>query len=47
MLLTYDDGFSFPDLGIGGDGTAVVLSWQDIEIARGTDVFASVGEQGY
>ena len=40
MTLTYDGGFSFPWVGGSSDGTAIVLSWRDREIARNTDVFA-------
>ncbi len=51
LQLAYDGGLSFPWVDGGGDGTAIVLSWRDLEIARGTDVFAPVievtGQTGY
>jgi len=42
MQLCYDGSFVFPGTeGGGGTGTAVMVSWQDLEIARGADLFAT------
>ena len=51
IILTYDGGLVFPSVNGGGDGTAIVLSWRDLEIARNADVFAAAqeaaGQGGY
>ncbi len=47
MMLTYNGGLMFPWVPGGGDGTAIVLSWRDRQIARGTDVFAPVAHDSY
>ena len=44
MRMTYDGGFSFPSIDGDGDGTAIVLSWRDRDIARDSGVFAAVGQ---
>ena len=48
LQLCYDGGLTFPDLSGGGTGVASMVSWQDMEIARGTGVFATRTEaNGY
>ena len=42
MMLTYNGGLKFPWVDGIPDGTAIVLSWRDREIARDTGVFARV-----
>ncbi len=44
MMLTYNGGLTFPWVDGGGDGTAIMLSWRDRDIARNTGVFSPEGQ---
>ncbi len=42
IMMTYNGGLSFPWVPGNSDGTAIILSWRDREIARNTGVFNPV-----
>jgi Tfp pilus assembly protein PilX len=45
MSLCYDGDFTIPGSENTGDGTARIISWRDVELARGAGVFANTQQR--